>query len=78
MPVVLRQKGYRFFFFSREGFEPAHVHVEKSQNYAKFWLSPVSLARSKGFRSHEIAEIQRIIEVHIGLFKEKWDERHRG
>ncbi|MCK4624971.1 MAG: DUF4160 domain-containing protein [Phycisphaerae bacterium] len=29
MPTVLRKSGYRFFFFSLEGFEPPHIHVEK-------------------------------------------------
>jgi hypothetical protein len=51
MPTVLRLTGYRFFFFSLEGDEPAHVHVERGDNYAELWLSPVALARSKGFRS---------------------------
>jgi len=74
MPVVLREKGYRFFFFSLEGREPAHIHVEKGDDYAKFWLSPISLARSRGFRSHELTEIIKIIRENHQLFKEKWDE----
>jgi hypothetical protein len=28
MPTVLRIDGYRFFFFSNEGNEPVHIHVE--------------------------------------------------
>lgn len=44
MPEVLRIHGYRFFFFSREGTEPHHIHVEQAERYAKFWLTPVSLA----------------------------------
>jgi hypothetical protein len=74
MPTVLRVKGFRFFFFSGEGGEPAHVHVEQAERYAKFWLNPVSLARSRGFRSGEIAEIQRIVELNRGLLEEKWHE----
>jgi len=38
MPEVLRVHGYRFFFFSREGNEPPHIHVEQAERYAKFWL----------------------------------------
>jgi hypothetical protein len=42
MPTVLRVEGFRFFFYSKEGNEPAHVHVEHQENRAKFWLFPVS------------------------------------
>jgi len=46
MPTVSRIGRFRFFFFSNEGNESPHIHVEKAENYAKFWLSPVALARS--------------------------------
>jgi len=44
MPTVLRHLGFRVFFYSREGTEPMHIHVEKGDNVAKFWLEPVELA----------------------------------
>jgi hypothetical protein len=74
MPTVLRVKGYRFFFFSLEGHEPPHIHVEAAERFAKFWLSPVALAKSRGFRSGQLSEIQRLIEENRGLLEEKWDE----
>jgi hypothetical protein len=74
MPTVLRVKGYRFFFFSLEGQEPPHVHVEAAEKFAKFWLTPVSLAKSRGFRSGELTEIQRIVQENRELFEEKWHE----
>lgn len=42
MPTIFRYKGYRFFFFSNEGFppEPPHVHVRQGERVAKFWLVP--------------------------------------
>src|SRR5262249_55675133 len=40
MPTVLIIQGFRFFFFSNEGSEPPHIHVEKGDGYAKFWLNP--------------------------------------
>ena len=52
MPTVLRIEGYRFFFYSLEGSEPPHVHVGHGDKLAKFWLQPVSLAESHGFRIH--------------------------
>ena len=27
MPTVLREAGFRFLFYSREGIEPPHIHV---------------------------------------------------
>lgn len=74
MPTVLRVAGFRFFFFSNERQEPAHTHVERAEAYAKFWLSPVSLAGSHGFRSGELAELRRLVEQHRALLQEKWDE----
>ncbi|MBI4841882.1 MAG: DUF4160 domain-containing protein [candidate division NC10 bacterium] len=38
-PTVLRVRGYRFYFFSREERRP-HVHVQHAAGEAKFWLGP--------------------------------------
>ena len=77
MPTVLREGGYRFFFFSREGEEPPHIHVEQAERYAKFWLRPISLASSYGFRSHELATLNRLVEQHQKHFEEAWHEHFR-
>ena len=53
MPEVLRVRSYRFFFFSREGHEPRHIHVE-AERYAKFWLEPIELVETRGFRGLRI------------------------
>lgn len=74
MPTVLKVKGYRFFFFSLEGNEPAHIHIEQGDNVAKFWLTPVSLASSYGFRSHELMKMRAIVSDHKQFFLEKWHE----
>jgi hypothetical protein len=74
MPTVLRYRGYRFFFFSLDHAEPIHVHVEKQEKYAKFWLNPIGVAKSRGFRDHELNEIARIIEQHQDLLEVKWHE----
>lgn len=75
MPTLLRQDGYRFFFFSLENNEPPHVHVEHGDKVAKLWLNPVvSLANSYGFRSHEISKIRMLVNEHRTLFLEKWHE----
>jgi hypothetical protein len=74
MPIALRVKGYRFFFFSLEGHEPPHIHVEQAERFAKLWLNPVSLVKSRGFRSSELSEIQKIVEENRDVLLEKWNE----
>jgi len=78
MPTILRIRGYRFFFFSREGNEPAHIHIEQAERYAKFWLNPIQLAESEGFRSGEIAELRKLVRQNKFIFEEKWNEHFRN
>ena len=51
MPTVLTVSGFRFFFYSLEGMEPPHIHVEHGEGTAKFWLDPVQFAGSRRFRA---------------------------
>jgi hypothetical protein len=74
MPEVLRVGGYRFFFFSRKGSEPRHIHVEQAERYAKFWLEPIELAESRGFRGAELRERHAVITAHHQRFITAWDE----
>ena len=74
MPTVLRIGGYRFFFFSLEGREPPHIHVEQAERYAKLWLNPVVLAGSSGFRSNELSEIIKIVRENRHMFEDRWNE----
>ena len=74
MPEILRIRGFRFFFFSREGQEPRHVHVEQAERYAKFWLEPTELVESRGFRSAELSELHSLIAEHCDKFILAWDE----
>lgn len=48
MPTILRVGPFRFFFYSSDRAEAAHVHVESGTGVAKFWLNPVRLAGSRG------------------------------
>jgi len=74
MPEVLRIGGFRFFFFSREGREPRPIHVEQAERYAKFWLEPLSVAESRGFRAAEIRELYSLIAQNREKFILAWDE----
>ena len=74
MPTVLRQDGYRFYFYSHEPNEPPHVHVDKGGATAKFWLQPISLARSVGFAAKDINAISRLVRDHRKRLIEAWHE----
>lgn len=51
-----------------------HVHVERDEAHAKYWLQPLELAKSRNFRSHELNEIARLIERHRLRIERKWHE----
>ena len=74
MPTVSRRGPYRFFFYSSDGEEPRHVHVERDANVAKFWLEPVGLQGSRGFRRADLARIAGIAEEHRRELVGAWDE----
>ncbi len=73
MPTVLREGPYRFFFYASDRTEPQHVHVERDDRVAKFWLDPVRLQRSGGLVRSEIRQIARIIEENQTILMEAWD-----
>lgn len=52
-----------------------HIYTfEQAERFAKFWLSPISLVKSRGFRSGELSEIQKIVEENRDTLLEKWNE----
>jgi hypothetical protein len=73
-PTVFREKGYRFFFFSRE--EPRiHVHVYCGDGEAKFWLEPqIELAKNFRLSRSQIREVEEIIEARYDELKRAWKE----
>lgn len=74
MPTVLRIGPYRFYFYSHEPNEPPHVHVDRGTLSMKAWLDPVGLARSHGFRGHEINGILEQIQANRDTLLEAWHE----
>lgn len=78
MPTILRQGPYRFFFYAGDRHEPRHVHVEHDASTAKYWLQPIRLAHSRGFKSHELNAIRTIIEDNEADFQESWDDYFAG
>jgi Domain of unknown function (DUF4160) len=74
MPTVFVFNGFRFFFYSNENNEPIHIHVEKADDAAKFWLDPVELEYNYGFNSRELKQIEDIIQQNLKNLIEKWNE----
>jgi hypothetical protein len=71
-PTVLRARGYRFFFFSRE--EPrVHIHVHHTDGEAKFWLEPrIELAQNYGLTGQQIDTAQKILAEHENEIRAAW------
>lgn len=63
MPTILRTGPYRFFFYATDREEPPHVHIERDDKLAKFWLHPVQLQFSRGFNRVEINRLEGIVQT---------------
>jgi hypothetical protein len=73
MPTVLRIGPYRFFFFASDRDEPPHIHVEREDKVAKFWLDPVRWQSGVGFSRTEILRVQKLVSEYQAELKEAWN-----
>ncbi len=74
MPTVLRIGAVRFYFYSHEPNEPPHVHIDRDDATIKVWLTSIEVAKSRGFRAHEIGGIVAMIEDNRTMLTEVWHE----
>ena len=74
MPTILRQSGYRFFFYSNENDEPPHIHIEKGDASAKIWLNPIEVENAYEFSSREMKQILEIITTNRFTLINAWNE----
>ncbi len=74
MPTVLRLLGFRFFFYSEEGNEPPHIHVEKGDARGKYWIDPVERVYMRGFSRQDIKRAETFIHDHRQLINDTWHE----
>lgn len=72
MPTVLRIGAYRFYFYSHEPNEPSHIHIDKDNLSAKFWLEPVALAKNIGFRAKELRKLESLVKENQTILVESW------
>jgi len=73
-PTVLQSGPYRFFFFSNDCAEPVHVHVERDDTVAKYWLLPVRLAYNHGFSANELNKVADLVRRYESELAKAWHE----
>jgi hypothetical protein len=74
VPLILSVGPYRFYFYSWDRNEPAHVHVRRDRCVAKIWLDPVVLDRVGGFPEHEARRLVSLVLKHRQELLEAWNE----
>lgn len=51
--------------------EPPHVHGQRDNCIAKFWLDPVALAHSGGLNRSELRRVERLVKENRTSFPEE-------
>ena len=74
MPTILRIGAYRFYFYSHEPNEPPHIHIDRDNLSAKFWLQSVTLAQNIGFPAKELRKLQSMVIENQTQLLEAWHE----
>jgi hypothetical protein len=54
--------------------EPHHIHIERDDKVAKFWLDPIRLQNSGGFNRLELRHVYSIVEENREFLMEAWNE----
>ena len=85
MPTILVMLGWRFFFYANEGKEPIHVHCQKGDAEAKYWLDVQGFeaveAHSYNMTAADKRTVRRIIFEHFDYIVTEWNkfqERKNG
>ena len=73
----LPHRGLPVFFFSNEGSEPVHIHVEAADGYAKLWLYPISFAEVRRLNSRQRREVRQIVRMRLKEIVEAWYDHFR-
>lgn len=77
MPTVLRNNGWRIFFYSNEGHEPMHIHGIKGETEVKHWINQksnmISYANSFNLTPSLKREFEEIILKNLSLIISSWN-----
>jgi hypothetical protein len=78
MPTILTLLGWRFFFYANEKNEPIHIHCQKAEAEAKYWLDLDSFevieAHSYNMSPADKRTVRRIIFEHFDYIAAEWNE----
>ena len=78
MPTILRRSGWRLFFYSNEGNEPAHIHCQKGGMECKYWIgvNKFDIQEDYAFAlaPRDRRQIRKIIFEHYDYIMDKWYE----
>ncbi len=78
MPTALRSGPYRIFFYAGDRTEPKHVHIERDDKVAKFWLEPVRLHAGGGFSRAELVRLNALLRANTERLLEAWNAYFNG
>lgn len=73
MPTILIFGPYRFYFYSHEPNEPPHIHIDRDNLSAKFWLKKVALAENIGFKQKELNTLHELVSEYQKKLLGEWN-----
>ena len=74
-PTLLRTGPYRIYMYSYDCNEPKHVHIDRENKSAKFWLEPfIALETNYGYSRAELRKIERLLTTHLEILQERWND----
>ena len=80
MPTILFINGWRFFFYVNEGNEPVHVHVQKAEMEAKYWILADSYEIREAYcynlSPRDKREVKKLIYLNLDYIIEQWNSIH--
>ena len=72
MPTLLNKYGFKFFFYANEH-EPKHIHVMRSDGFAKVELESLNVVQNY-LKPKDLKLALKIIQENRDNFERIWDE----
>ena len=72
MPTLLNQNGFKFFFYANEH-EPRHIHIMRSDGFAKVELENLKVVQSY-LKPKDLKQALEIVQDNKDEFERIWNE----
>jgi hypothetical protein len=72
LPTLLNKFGFKFFFYANEH-EPKHIHVMRSDGFAKVELKSLKVAQNY-LKPKDLKLALEIVKANEEKFERVWDE----